>query len=376
MINSHRALNMVMLQFVLGLASLFTFLIPIGQANEICLSPSEYRDCFERDLSWSLVEKRRPELSSQLERVQEAFTRSKDITQRARVAVATLSDIKKQLEENAGNFEKEALDKFVLGLSEAIDWYRSVGNGIQPNNNSPVFIDNFKLQGDGAGAAPKEWLRRKNCWSVTQKNRVNDCEDEFIKARKLGESIVYVGTVVDKYYVTPRGELLDKLKIREAEWNAYLYATQFQYPWELMLNRYKDNKSAERDDYGNEIGIREAPKKKRIFLHPDVGVQYVSGQVKGEHLIPTLTFQWCGIQKWDSYSENGIVGLRGVSLVTTVADHKNVSSIGHGLMAHYNSYSVALTSHSGKLAITLNLNLASGLSKINNDLANKLKAPK
>lgn len=142
-----------------------------------------------------------------------------------------------------------------------------------------------------------------------------------------------------------------------------------------MHNRNIENKKVVRDDYGNEIGIREAPTSKRILLHPDIGIQYIGNQENGDRFTPALTFQWYGIQKWDSYTENGVVGLCGLSLVTTIADHRNVSSIGHGLMFHFDSYALGLTSHSGNIAISLNFKLADRLGKVDMNLANELKQP-
>lgn len=373
MVNSLRSIQMFMFRVAFGLASLFTLLIPVAHANEICPAPSEYRDCFALDLDWTSIAKRKPELASRLGRVQESFTRSAETAQRARVAVATLSDIKKQLEKDESKFDPDAYKIFLAALSEAISWYRAVASGTPAPDDTSVLIGNYDLKTGDAGRAPKDWLMRQHCWSVTEENGEGKCTSEFIKARDLGESVVYVQKVIDKYSIAPRDEALGIVKTREAQWSTYLYATQFQYPWELMHNRNIENKKVVRDDYGNEIGIREAPTSKRILLHPDIGIEYIGNQEKGDRLTPALTFQWYGIQKWDRYAENGVVCLRGISFVTTVADHRNVSSIGHGVMLHFGNYALGITSHSGQMAFTLNLQLADRLATVDNNLKNDIK---
>lgn len=228
MVNSQRLLKMFMFRLAFGLASLFTLLMPVGHANEICPAPSEYRDCFALDLDWPAVAERKPELAGNLKKVHEGFKRSTEPAQSARVVADTLLDIQKRLKADQSNVEPEAFNTFLTALTEAIIWFRAVASGIPTTSENAVLIDNFKLNTGDAGRTPKEWLMRQQCWVVTEKDGASKCASEYVKARTFGESVAFVNQIVDKYYASAtRPEAFEINKSREAQWNSYLYATQF-----------------------------------------------------------------------------------------------------------------------------------------------------
>lgn len=232
-----------------------------------------------------------------------------------------------------------------------------------------------------------DYLDARGCSDKTEDGA--GCEAAYAQAAQIADSMFTVKNVVAAYHGPERDKLRSQLALRGDRWEAYLYGTQFQYWWELGANRYlaeecpryhamvaaavgKKCEKTVRDDRGNVIAWRNPPEYKAILLHPDVGVQYGRAQPKGDRLKPTLVFQWLGYQWWD-WDGGKATALRGVALVSTVSDNKSGHTLGHGVQVQVNGYAVALTAHGGRAAITISLNLAEKLSKVNEDAANKLK---
>jgi hypothetical protein len=215
------------------------------------------------------------------------------------------------------------------------------------------------------------------------------CRAAFGRAVQVGDDVFIAGTIIAKLHAPEAKRFHDLAALREKRWHAYLYDTQFQYWWELGLNRYLEENCAdryllpligkkcdkqERDKDKNPLGFREPPEYRAVFLHPDVGLQYLDAEPHGDRLKPALVIQWVGYQWWKwKENEAKINSLRGVSFVSTISDNASNKTIGWGAQIQLGEYAVAFTGHRSKLAITLNLQLGDKISKLNEEWADKLK---
>jgi hypothetical protein len=215
------------------------------------------------------------------------------------------------------------------------------------------------------------------------------CRDAFRRATEIGDDVFVAAEIISRLH-EPQGKKFEQLAaLREKRWHAYLYDTQFQYFWELGLNRWREEtcfdrylvrlfgrecKEQKRDEYDNPLGFREPPDHRAIFLHPDVGLQYIDAEPNGDRLKPALIIQWFGYQWWRwNDNEAQISKLRGISLVSTVSDNVSSDTLGWGVMIQVDQYAVAFTGHGSKFALTLNLQLGDKISKLNEEWADKLK---
>lgn len=214
------------------------------------------------------------------------------------------------------------------------------------------------------------------------------CRQAFDRAVQVADYVYLAGQVMVALHKSQGKSFHELATLREKRWHAYLYDTQFQYFWELGLNRWREEtcfdraivalfdecKRPVRDKHDNPLGFREPPTNRAIFLHPDIGLQYIDAEPDGDRFKPTLLIQWFGYQWWD-WKDNSekITGLRGVSFVSTLSDNATAKTLGWGAMFQVNQYAVAFTGHGSKLAVTLNLTLGDKISKLNDDWANKLK---
>jgi hypothetical protein len=235
-----------------------------------------------------------------------------------------------------------------------------------------------------------KYLQDENCLSAETGDL--RCDPIYEEATLLGDQTYAVSAVVARLHLPLRAAFRAQASRRTQAWNAYLYDAQFQYWWELELNRYLESqcpdglnafvapligKRCERpaqDEWGNLIGFREPPDYKAALLHPDIGVMYIDGEPKGDRFKPAIVVQALGYEWWD-WKDAKIEDRRGISLVVTAADNAELSELGYGLQLRWNGYSIAVTDHDGTLAVTLNLDLTKYIATASPKYAEELKAP-
>lgn len=148
--------------------------------------------------------------------------------------------------------------------------------------------------------------------------------------------------------------------MRLKQWDSYFYHTQFQYPWELAFNFAADG------GFSASFLDREPaiPNSKWILLHPDVGLSLINDGIDGNEMMPSLTLQWFGIQKW-SWKKEKASNAWGMAITSVLTDIAGEDDFGHGVSFLYDKYSLTATRHSGELVITFNLNLGELLNSDN-----------
>jgi hypothetical protein len=252
------------------------------------------------------------------------------------------------------------------------------------------FWRNVTVLNNTPGDLAARLLRDASCLDKTETDAA--CSAAFGRASAIGDDVLVAGQITSLLHAIARQDFIDQARLREARWHAYLYDTQFQHWWELGINRHLEEKCPgqlhgyvapligrkceppARDPQGNPLGFRETPTYRGVFLHPDVGLQYLRHEPRGDRFKPSVVFQWVGYQWWKWQGDGAkITDLRGVSLVSTLSDNVAHKRLGWGAMVQYESYAVAFTSHSGKLAITLNLQLGGRISRLNEEWADRLK---
>jgi hypothetical protein len=235
-----------------------------------------------------------------------------------------------------------------------------------------------------------KYLQDENCLDA----RIGDsrCEPVYVGATKIGDRTYAAAEVIGHLHLPLRRKFRTEATRRTAAWNSYLYDTQFQYWWELAFNRYLEeqcpkglnawvapliSKKCEQrsvDSLQNEIGFREPPDYKTSLLHPDLGVMYLDDEPKGDRFKPAVVVQALGYEWWD-WKDGKIENRRGVSLVVSAADNSRTKELGYGLQFRWNGYAFAVTDHDGKLAVTLNLDLAKYIGSASPKHAEALKLP-
>jgi len=162
--------------------------------------------------------------------------------------------------------------------------------------------------------------------------------------------------------------LFNKSNLRLKRWNSYFYETQFQYPWELLVNFTADG-GFEADFLNREAVV---PSSKLILLHPDVALTVADNGVDGNKLYPALTFQWIGFQRWSW--KNGVAHHPwGLALTSTFSDIAGLDETGHGVSFLYDKYTLTVSEHGDESVISLNLNLSGWLNS-NNKTAEWIRA--
>jgi hypothetical protein len=228
---------------------------------------------------------------------------------------------------------------------------------------------------------PLQYLHDKDCFPHEPDER---CNGVYPGAVELADDIFLVDTVVSLLQSSDRGKLLDEAKTREDRWHAYLYDTQFQFWWELGLNYAVEKTCPEfmrwecapvkTDPYGNELGFRNPPDRKLIFLHPDVAVEYLHREPAGQRFKPVIAFQWFGFQKW-TWDGTSASHLMGIAVASTVADTSVSKRVGTGVMLQWKKFSLAITARPNEVGVAINLNAVDWIGTVNQGWANKLKAP-
>jgi hypothetical protein len=240
------------------------------------------------------------------------------------------------------------------------------------------------------GELALKYLQDENC--VEAGIGDSRCEPVYVGATKIADHTYATAVVIAHLHEASRRQVRTEATRRTAAWNSYLYDTQFQYWWELVFNRYLEercpkglnawvapliSKKCEQrsvDSFKNEIGFREPPDYKASLLHPDLGVMYLDDEPKGDRFKPAVLVQALGYEWWD-WKDGKIENRRGVSLVVSAADNSRTKQLGYGLQLRWNGYAFAVTDHDGKLAVTLNLDLAKYIGTASPKYAESFKLP-
>ncbi len=276
-------------------------------------------------------------------------------------------EAKRQAESLPGGASNQNVTTILSGLNELI-------TASKPHPDRLSF-NQWKLEeGLEVGGIPFTILATNKCDSETPASN-KACEETYQRAILYASFIHQIGAAVNQYNTEARQGMHAEYVAREERWHSYLYDTQFQYAWELMANRYIDVniRDSKRDAFKNLIESREPPRNKGIFLHPDIGLQYIRSQPQGQQIKPALIFQWIGYQQW-TWTGNYVSDIRGISLASTISDNASASRMGWGIQLQYDDYAVALTSHNGVVAVTLNLKLIDRMSTLNNGSVQELQA--
>jgi hypothetical protein len=251
--------------------------------------------------------------------------------------------------------------------------------------------DFWKVSSDPAdsGGLAAKYLADSDCLDVPASTA--RCTSPYEHAVQIGDHTYVVSAIIARLHAPLRQQFRDEAERRTNAWNAYLYDAQFQYWWELAFNRYLETQCpgfhrsiaslisrscahGERDEFGNELGFREPPNFKATVLHPDLGVMYLDAEPNGDRFKPAVVIQVIGYEWWD-WNASRIENRRGLSLVATASDNSRVSALGVGLQFRWGGYALALTSHGGELAVTLNLDLVGHIAEVNPKWAEELKQP-
>lgn len=349
----------------------------VANGEEFC--STQYRFCFQNRLALSELADKNPSLWGLLQEAKTSITKEKLGTKQAQNAVVVLETVREEIKKILPNVPKpDLINSLLVELESTIQWFREAGFDRMPPDMAPVDLEKWKLEPDssGPGGTAIQLLKSKGCWDGPIKTLPPECSAYYKTAIALAEQIVVIREVIDFYNSAERSRVYELFEMRVAQWNAYFYATQFQYVWELVINRWIDDNLREipRDQFGNELGLRDAPKEKGIFFHPDVGLQYLTEQPSGDRVVPAIIFQWVGYQWWKGYKGDQVEGLKGISVVSTIADHREgASTVDVGVMFHWENYSLAFTSNRYALAVTFNLKIGDRLSRVNEKWENEIK---
>jgi len=234
------------------------------------------------------------------------------------------------------------------------------------------------------------YLREEKCQGRTDRDAA--CAAVYEKALEIADSMYLMQRIVTRLRLPLQEVLETELGRRKARWHSYLYDAQFQYWWELGLNRWLEEKcpggpnaliarffdgnecrDLKRDPYGNAMEWREPPRFRATALHPDIGFMYNQNDPKGDKVKLSLVFQWFGYQWWKWDKDNKVSDLRGVAIVSTVSDNVVGHPVGIGLQGQWGAYSLAVTSHGDKPVFVFSMNLLDRVSKLDEEWADKLR---
>lgn len=363
----------------LVLAGLCFLAIPVWAIAAVSCA-GEYRFCFRTELELSQLQQRNSGLWNDIQKIKRDILAARDDAGHALAAASALKGARSALVQiKARPGAPDELDDLLKALDAATQWYQLASIGAAPADDLPVSVGVWRITPGSrdAGGTPERWLTRIGCWEIPADKAPATCPAAFQTGVDIGYQILTVEQAVEAFNSPLRKQNVTVLQQRTAEWKAYLYDTQFQYWWELGFNRWLDNKLRDKssDKFDNEIGLRKVPTERAILFHPDVGLQYIRDQAKGDQVLAAMTFEWIGFLKWSGYKDDTVTGLWGVSVASTIADQRNAPRIGTGLMFHLGDYALAVTSHGGHIAYTINLKLGDKLSTVNDDWAQKLKSP-
>lgn len=344
-------------------------------------------------------------VSTRADAIRDAFYKRDDVTQKnnaspdaatnltvwpetARAQLENIQSTAKAALEDGSESFKNAVVRFTQALSTLVTdsvRLKTVADWSTPGVEAPAELlpDYWKVKstGDGPGSLPAQYLDAEKCLDSEPSAH---CDAIYAQAIVLADQVYLVEKVISTMASMDRANFVKLAATREKRWHAYLYDTQFQYWWELGINRYVESKCPgflawectrpSRDKYDNEVGFRDAPSKKFMILHPDIGLEYLNHEPAGQKFKPAIIFQWVGYQSWD-WDNDDVARNKGISLVTSVADTSRTKRFGTGLQFQWKKYSVAVTSHGGDVGISINLNLIDWIGTVNKNWADDLMKP-
>jgi len=281
-------------------------------------------------------------------------------------------------------------DRLGLALTQ-MDGLRSIDQlgGTDGAQRFPLLqINQWDVDGPPANFGMRH-LEEKGCSDKAPPDEA--CAAAYATAVELTDHVFVVKKVLSVLREPEAAAMRAQFAQREARWASYFYDTQFPFWWELAANRYLEQycgdgfhgkvgrllvdeacKRPKEDPAGNPLEWREPPRYRAIFLHPDIGVQYLREEPRGERLKPALVFQWVGYQWWD-WKGDKVADVRALSLVSTVADTATQKRHGLGVQVQWKGFAVALTRHGSELAVTLNLMLVDRMKELDEEWSAKLK---
>lgn len=182
-----------------------------------------------------------------------------------------------------------------------------------------------------------------------------------IRYATLGRAILFTADTIPDIV---RAE--EQAKLLMATWDSHFEEARHQYPWELVINsmRFRNEVKRQQED-GKPRGLISAPTSQIIFLHPSVGMEYISKVDKGDRLQPALLVELAGYNMWSYTAKGKTENAIGASVIASYTDRAKLSSTRYGVMIHWNhNISLGVTRGSGSTGIFLSADAAKLLGSI------------
>ncbi|NIB44371.1 hypothetical protein HBA55_32555 [Pseudomaricurvus alkylphenolicus] len=295
----------------------------------------------------------------------DANNKKLDLDKRLGKVIASLNVLKQGVSGGRPNSDSSAADALESALNKAIDTSADLQLAYLTTPQSQALVADEGLAinkwGYGAGshviwrAVILQPLLDQGCAARDVTFSVDSTCYNYFHQKLAGLAEIY-GIVREQILpvaVTPIGQMsIKRYADRVARWESYFKDTQFQYPWELIVNRrftYNWHEIAKEDSI---------PTKRYILLHPDVGALYADNDGDDQTDL-ALVMQWAGIQWWQEWDkDNRAKHPIGVSVVSTFVDLPEMDEHGFGFMFHYKRFGLSVTKHGDDTAVFFNLKLA------------------
>lgn len=215
-----------------------------------------------------------------------------------------------------------------------------------------------------------------NLWRPTCAAGVAACPR--YQAQKTLIRVVNLSGSLGKYIA--HGNLLAHYQdavLQDARWQAYFNKALPQYWWEVGVNglRMGESLCPKAADTGIQNGFCAVPHNQLILLHPEAGLQWVSGANQDSDLTAAFLVEVLGWYRW-SWDEAQLHNRMGASLVAAYSNRHQNRDWSYGVMLHAgDGYNLAVTSTaSGDVGVLLNLNLATRFFGKKREYVDYLKA--
>ena len=197
-----------------------------------------------------------------------------------------------------------------------------------------------------------------------------DCSDrtsdKCAESLKFARKLMVEWKAADRLSLAVSSDLLDKIHTQIASkdklWEQYLYDSKPMLPLDFVMSDLLNGSWAESDEF-YENGFPIPPPTQYFFLHPAVGMEWVSAADDGEEFKPTLYLEIFGANRWNP--DNRWIDVKyldtwsGFSVIVSYSDRSGTEDFGWGgLFTFSNVYSLGLTNHDGDAGIFLSLDLA------------------
>jgi hypothetical protein len=290
------------------------------------------------------------------------------------VVVDELGELAKAAREEAGRRVAQANEGAVLRkLAERIDAARAevkADTDLATAGPHQAGRWEWDTQEHGFPALPTVDVRGELLGPACQQPAAAACASAY----GAGQHVLRLARLTQRtltYYATPvLKEAAEKAARRHAQWTSYFDDARMQYPHELWINGKLWARAAK-----EKRGFAEAPDYQVIFLHPNVGLEYIRNAEPGSRLAPSIFLEWIGFNKF-SYDRDThkVSGGLGVSLIRAYTDTASLQSTANGVMLHWRQrYSIAATRRDGKTGIVLSVDLANVLDKAGQDVRDSVR---